>query len=242
MADVARVEDFRRVRARTLLFFFDDLDGGFDSVVDPRVVPAVVRRLVRKAVVSLVVGVVLLAVYVGSLVVFTAVDDAFAASGEQVTGEIVEFQHGRMSVRYDVRGAEYVEPVDLGLHADRYQLGQYVVVIYDPERPSRMMTTLENNTPGWRLAIYVFLLALAAGFGFVGGQQIVSWVRRAGTLRAPDWRHGRVSVGPAYAEPSELNKSCPWQRARRRTPSTGGGYSFLHGPVGSRGVGGRRAV
>ncbi|MEV6626380.1 DUF3592 domain-containing protein [Amycolatopsis sp. NPDC051106] len=140
-------------------------------------------------------AVVLAAGFTDVALVGAAADDLLA-TGFHEPGVVVGVFHSRKSTSH-IQVSHGDRTDDLVWESDRrYQVGEQVVVIYDPADPARVRTEDEANEDQVQLgfgvvAVLVALFGLPFWIGRAAG-----WRRRIRTVERTGWRRAGVSDGP----------------------------------------------
>lgn len=153
-----------------------------------------------------------------------------------------------IQVRFSVEGHEHNGQIVLDSDSPEYQVGDRVVVLFDPIDPSRIRTTQEANDPMWWVIAVVisfpgsFLLLATA---VVGGWRARAWRRLLQTYAWSEstMRYGEVSSGRSPKGVVELGRErllagvAPTGRWRlRRLADASGGTVWVAGDPGSKAV------
>lgn len=87
-------------------------------------------------------------------------------SGVEVPGRVVDTGgglrlSGSVTVAFEWGGMEQRRTIGLNSNSPRYELGDPVTVLVDPDDPSRVRTTEEPNDPTW--SVWLFVATIIAG-------------------------------------------------------------------------------
>ncbi len=162
------------------------------------------RRSARRAT-GFAVGwaVVFMAGFTQLSLVIAAAEDLLHTGFHEI-GEVVSVRQSRGTTYIRVSHGDRTDV--LVRHSDRdYEVGEEVIVIYDPADPSRVRTADEPNPSDSQLAFGVVpMLAALFGLPFWIGRA-AGWRRRIRAVERTGWRRAGVSDGPGAHDGRNLH-------------------------------------
>lgn len=97
-------------------------------------------------------------------------------------------ERGSVRVSFEYEGATRRETINLDAESPRYEVGQPVTVIVDPDDPARVTLPGETDQSEWGVIAFTVLLVSGAGTALIGVWSVVRSNRQRAVLLRFPWR------------------------------------------------------
>ena len=164
------------------------------------------RRYRRRALACTFIG---LAVFVGFVIAASHVEgraDELERTGARVPGEVTSVrgqgEGGSIVVEFTWQDRSRRETVHLGADSRRYQVGERLTVLVDPDDPQHVSVPGETNQSSWTVTPMIVALIGSAGMFTTGGWALARARRQRRLLRRAAWRRvpcRYVEIGCGYS-------------------------------------------